>query len=551
MNGTRYEELCKHFTTISKMDRDQQEVYLTELRGQDVSLATDVQAMLENDAAANAANFLVSLDESAETHVWSDDHSKNNHSENVSTGSFQCPQKVNDYEIVETIGQGGMGIVLKARQPNADRFVALKMISSIASPHLLERFHIEVKAAARLEHSNIVPVYDVGESNGLPFFTMAFIEGQNLKDRLQNRPLDTRDAAQLLQTLAGAVAFAHERGVIHRDLKPANVLIDLTGKPWLTDFGLAKRMDVDDSNTMTGQILGTAAYISPEQINNRQAVSAATDVYGLGGILYECLTGKPPFQDDDVLKVFEKVQTQAPVSPRELNSKVDASLAAICLRCLEKDPGDRYASVDALASDLERYLNGEPPLVAPLSVANAVHRVLRHRTTSDELSSAPATRWLAFSTLLIHAFVFALIATNQHAGWLWLTIACGVVMCAGVSWRFHFSRYWALHPVERQSAIILWAVNLSFLTLLWIYGPGWTAPIELAWKVYPSLALINGVAIICHGAIYSGKLLLLGLIYFPLAGLLAAFPFWSPLTFGVATAIVLWIAERDMIDNDE
>lgn len=549
MEGARYREICSHFGKISKESRTQQEVYLSELRDQDTSLADDVLAMLDHDAAANDVDFLVSLDETVETHILMEGHGETVHREEVSNDTFQYPQKVNDYEIIEMIGQGGMGIVLKAMQPNADRLVALKMISSTVLPQVIERFHIEAKSAARLEHPHIVPVYDVGEYNGLPFFTMAYIDGQNLKETIHSQTMGNHAAAALLRTLAAAVSFAHERGILHRDLKPANVLIDSEGKPWLTDFGLAKRMDIDDSNTMTGQILGTASYISPEQLSDQFSVGAPTDVYGLGGILYECLTGKAPFQDADILKVFEKVRTQAPVPPRELNSEIDPSLEAICLRCLEKDPGNRYLSAEALASDLERYLNGEPPLVAPPSIASAVHRVLRHRTTSDELSSARATRWHAISSSLIHLAIFALIATNQHAGWLWLTITCGVLMCSKVSWRFHFSRYWTLHPVERQSVIIMLAVNLSFLTLLWIYGPGWTAPIELAWKTYPPLAIVYGVSIICHGAIYSGKLLLLGLIYFPLAGLLAANPYWSPLVFGAATAIVLWIAECDMIEN--
>ena len=461
--------------------------------------------------------------------------------------SIPLPKRVGHYEVVELIGEGGMGLVLKVKQPGAERHVALKMISTNVSDSMVSRFRAEMRAAARLEHPSIVPVYDVGEHNGLPFFTMACIDGKNLKQQIAEQPMDQRKAADLVRALASAIAFAHERGVIHRDLKPANVLIDTEGKPWLTDFGIAKRLDVDDGNTATGQILGTAAYMSPEQITNSGSVDAATDVYGLGAILYECLTGQVPFEGADILTVLSRVQTQAPRRPLDIHPEIDAGLEAICLRCLEKSPGDRYASAQALAEELDRFLRGEPPLVAPLSTLHSIKRVLGQRTIHERLFSAPVGLWNAAVNLIVHLLAFFLIINHQHPGWLWLTLGIGGIALAIVFWHYHYSRYWQLHPVERQSALVLMAVSVAFVTLLWMHLPRWHEPIEKFHGLYPPFALIMGMATMSHAATYSGKWMILGFVFCPLAIALWSFSDWSPLLFAVVGSTVLVIADRDIV----
>ncbi len=288
---------------------------------------------------------------------------------------------VGGYELLNEIASGGMGVVYLARQIKADRIVALKLIRSrIADRKEFERFQAEVKTAAKLDHPNIVPVYDVGEFNGEPFFTMKLVEGGTLAQKLARSPLASREAAELVRTVAGAIHFAHERKVIHRDLKPGNILLDINGEPLITDFGLAKVADNQSDLTKEGQAVGTPSYMPPEQaMGKRDSVNARSDVYAIGAVLYTCLTGRPPFQAASTMGTIMQLLTKDVVPPAQLNNEVNKDLETICLKCLEKDAVRRYDSALDLANDLGRYLSGQPILARPASAGERLWKwVLRH-----------------------------------------------------------------------------------------------------------------------------------------------------------------------------
>ena len=278
--------------------------------------------------------------------------------------------EIGDYEIVEVIGRGGMGVVYRARHRRLDRTVALKMLQAgdTADDVQLKRFQAEARAAANLDHPGIVPVYEVGEYGGRHFMSMALVEGTSLAEWTRDGPLPPEEAASLLKSIAEAVQFAHERGVVHRDIKPANILLDAAGRPRITDFGLAKNVLDDAGLTTTGQVLGTPAYMSPEQAAGREAGQAA-DVYSLGATLYFLLTGRPPFHAAGVMETLRQVAEQEPAPPRLLNPGIPRDLETICLKCLRKEPRRRYESAKELAGDLGRWLRREPIRARPVRPA--------------------------------------------------------------------------------------------------------------------------------------------------------------------------------------
>jgi serine/threonine-protein kinase len=267
------------------------------------------------------------------------------------------------YEIVEEIGRGGMGIVYKARQARLNRFVALKML--LTGPNVgaraRSRFRAEAAATARLQHPNIVQIFDIIEQFDQLFLSLEYIGGGSLARRLGGQPRDWKWSAETVRLLARAVQYAHERRIVHRDLKPGNILVTADGAPKITDFGLAKRIDDDPGSTKTGTVLGTPDYMAPEQADGRvHEVGPATDIYALGVILYEMLTGMPPYRGEAMARILDAVRFQAPRPPRELRPETPRDLEAICLKCLEKAPADRYGSAGALAADLGRFLSGQP-----------------------------------------------------------------------------------------------------------------------------------------------------------------------------------------------
>jgi tRNA A-37 threonylcarbamoyl transferase component Bud32 len=318
-----------------------------------------------------------------------------------------------DYELIEEIARGGMGIVYKARQVTLNRLVALKMILSgqLASESEVQRFRTEAEAAAQLDHPNIVPIYEVGEHEGQHYFSMKFVEGDNLAQTLAGKPMPAPRAAKLLATIARAVHYAHQRGILHRDIKPTNILIDPRGEPQLTDFGLARLVEKDSSLTQSLAILGSANYMSPEQASGHaRQLTTATDVYGLGAVLYETLTGRPPFQAETFVTTLRQVVERDPVSPGKViregalksqvanrRSQIDRDLETICLKCLNKDPLQRYGSAEALAVDLEHWLAREPIVARPISRTAKMWRWCRRKPALAVLAASTAILLLAIT----------------------------------------------------------------------------------------------------------------------------------------------------------
>ena len=293
-----------------------------------------------------------------------------------------------DYELLEEVARGGMGIVYKARQASLNRVVALKMVltGSFASAREVARFQAEAEAAANLDHPHIVPVYEVGEHEGQPYFSMKFVEGTSLATHPRG---DLRAEVRGLIVVAEAVHHAHRRGVLHRDLKPSNVLVDALGDRHVTDFGLAKRLaDSDRSLTEPGAVLGTPRYMAPEQAAGRKDLTVAADVYSLGVILYERLTGRPPFLGDNVLTLLRQVRETEPPRPSAIRPGLDRDLETVVLKCLDKDPTRRYPSAEALAEDLARWLEGRPIEARPVGQAERLARWCRRNPIVSGLAAS-------------------------------------------------------------------------------------------------------------------------------------------------------------------
>jgi WD40 repeat protein/predicted Ser/Thr protein kinase len=300
-------------------------------------------------------------------------------------------QRFGNYELLEKIGQGGMGVVYRARQINLDRIVAVKLLpfSQFTSEEAVQRFQAEASAAAGLQHPNIVAIHEVGSHEGQHYFSMDFIEGRTLAEVVREKPLPAKRAAAYLKTIAEAVHYAHQHGILHRDLKPSNILIDASDQPRITDFGLAKRLTVDSDLTLTGQVLGSPNFMAPEQAEGRtQAIGPATEVYSMGALLYHLLTRQPPFQADTLTTLLKQVIETEPVPPRLLNPGVPLELETICLKCLEKEASRRYPTAQELADELGRFLEDKPIQARPVSVADRAWKWCRRRPAMAGMGAA-------------------------------------------------------------------------------------------------------------------------------------------------------------------
>ena len=302
-----------------------------------------------------------------------------------------------DYELIEKIGQGGMGVIYRARQQKLNRIVAVKMIRAgkLAAPADIQRFQSEAEAIGRLEHPQIVPIYEVDQVEGIHFFSMAFVDGEDLAQKLRQGPLPQRQAAQLVCEIALAIHYAHQQGIIHRDLKPANILLTRDGQIRVTDFGLAKLQDAEHGQTVTGDVVGTPGYMSPEQAaGQRASVGTASDIYSLGAILYSLLTGRPPFHAATMVDTLLQVINDSPVSPRQVNPALDRDLETICLKCLEKTASRRYPTAQDLSDELQRFIDGHPIEARPVGVLS---RVWRWSCRRPKLAAA----WSTVAALLL------------------------------------------------------------------------------------------------------------------------------------------------------
>jgi WD40 repeat protein len=320
------------------------------------------------------------------------------------------PRYLGEYEVLDELARGGMGIIYRARQVKLNRLVALKLIRDalIAGPSEIRRFLAEAEAVAQLDHPNIVPIYEVGQVDDQPYFSMKLVEGRNLSKHVRRLSADRKAAARLMVKVARAVHYAHQRAILHRDIKPSNILVGDDGEPYVTDFGLAKRLgpSAPRFETQTGTLIGTPAYMSPEQAHGRtRALSTASDVYSLGATLYEILTGRPPFVDESVPDLLRKVVELDPVRPRSITPDLELDLETICLKCLEKDPERRYRSAEALADDLDRWLEGRPIIARPVLAAERLVKWARRRPALASLTA-----------LLLVVFV-ALVVVGMSSAW--------------------------------------------------------------------------------------------------------------------------------------
>ena len=453
-----------------------------------------------------------------------------------SVSMLPLPCRFGDYELLQELGRGGMGVVFRAEQISLHREVAVKMIlrGQLASQADHDRFRSEAEAAARLDHPGIVPVYEVGEVDGRPYFSMKYIEGQTLAERLALGPLPPREAARILLDVARAIHFAHERGVLHRDLKPSNILIDREGRAHVTDFGLAKQIGELASLTKTGAVLGTPAYMAPEQAAGaRGQVGRASDVYSLGVILYHMLTGRPPFQAASPVDMVLMVLEQDPVPPRLLNPKADRDLEMISLRCLQKPTDLRYPTAGALADDLEAYLH-------------------------DERISARSGQFMQVVTWWLRETHHATVLENWGLLWMWHSLALLVVCSltnglylAGIKDRLAYfllwtaglgtwaAVFWALRRrmgpvtfVERQIAH-LWASSMIGIAML--FPLEWWLELPVL-TLSPVLGIINGMVFLAKAGILSGAFYVQALLMFATAGLMAVFPAQAHFIFGIASA---------------
>ena len=452
------------------------------------------------------------------------------------SGTIALPARFGDYELLQEIGRGGMGVVYRAQQASLGREVAVKMIlrGQLASQADRERFEAEAQAAARLDHPGIVPVYEVGEIDGRQYFSMKHVRGTTLAQRLAEGPLAPREAAAMLAKVARAIHFAHLRGVLHRDLKPSNILLDEQGEPHVTDFGLAKQITGAETITKTGAVLGTPAYMAPEQAaGQRGAVGPRSDVYSLGVILYHMLTGRPPFQAASPGEMVLLVLEQDPVPPRMLNPKADRDLEMICLRCLQKPADLRYASAAGLADDLEAYLNDESIAARSGRFGQILAGMMRETHHAAVLENW-GLLWMWHSLALL----VACFATNildllgdedrMHYFLLW---TAGLGAWAAVFWILR-RRMGPVTFVERQIAH-LWAGSMVAIALLF--------PLE-AWldlpplKLSPVLGIVTGMVFLAKAGILSGEFYVWAVALFATAGLMALFPHYAHFIFGVVSA---------------
>ncbi len=458
------------------------------------------------------------------------------------------PREFGDFELQEEIGRGGMGVVYRAWQKSLRRAVALKMIlrGEHATPADLARFQTEAEAAAHLDHPNIVPVYAAGEYDGQAFFAMRHVEGETLTALLSRGPLRGRDAAGLLATISRAVHFAHERGILHRDLKPSNILLDRQGVPHVTDFGLAKRVRTEEGAaaglTHSGVIVGTPAYTAPEQVSGRRGTpSPASDVYSLGVILYEMLTGRPPFQAPTPFDTLLLVLDQDPIRPGLLNPKVDPDLELICLKCIQKEPELRYVSAAALAADLEAYLHGEQLSVRRTrlrDVAKFFPRLLRPTHHAVVLENW-GKLWMGHSVMI---FVQCFITTMMHWGgvdnpiWYLLLWGGGLVIWATVFWNWR-KRAGPVLFIERQVAHV-WGAAIAGTICVFVLEMLLGRPVL---SLAPMLAVIAGMTFVVKAGMLTGAFYVQAASQFLCAPLMTRWPDYGILLFGAVTAVGFFV----------
>ncbi|MFM8273302.1 MAG: serine/threonine-protein kinase [Gemmata sp.] len=474
------------------------------------------------------------------------------------------PRPFGDFELLEEVGRGGMGVVYRARQRSLSRTVALKMVreAHLANDTDRERFRTEAEAAARLKHPNIVTVYEVGTANGQAYLCMEFVGGQTLAEKVRaNGPLPPREAAHLVGVIARAVEHAHEQGILHRDLKPRNILLSSAegGRrkaeedsgsdsalglppspfdPKVSDFGLAKKIDGAASITKTGAVVGTPSYMAPEQAAGRKELTPAADVYALGAVLYELLTGRPPFQASHPVDTLLLVLEQEPVPPRTLNPTVDRELELICLKCLQKPVELRYRTAGELAADLEAYTAGRPVAAAPSGLRFFVARLFRETHHADVLENW-GKLWMWHSAMILLLCLLTQVmkwsGLNSHL-WYMGFWSVGLVAWGAVLWHLRKAAGPVLF-VERQIAHA-WAAGVcASVAMFWIEWLGDLKALTLS----PAVAVAAGMVMVFKAGILSGRFYGWAALNFAAAVVMPLVPEANVLLFGAVSALSFFV----------
>jgi len=456
-------------------------------------------------------------------------------------GVMTLPVTFGDYELLEEVGRGGMGVVYRAFQNSLGRTVAIKMLlrRDLATPGDLARFRSEAEAAAQLDHPGIVSIFEVGEYEGHPFYSMQFVEGTTLAKRLLQGPLPARKAAALLAKVADAVHMAHARGVLHRDLKPSNILIDSDGKPHVSDFGLAKRLEADVSVTHTGAILGTPCYMSPEQAaGSRGDVGPTSDVWSLGAILYQMLIGRPPFQASSPMDTLLAVLESDPPLPRSIDRQVDRDLEMIALKTLQKPQELRYATAADLAADLRAFLAGEPVAARHGGLADIVARLFRETHHAVVLENW-GLLWMWHSVVIL-----ALCVTTDLLAWEGVTTrwpylvlwAGGLALWAPIFWALRH-RTGPVTAVERQIAHVWGGSVIASVMLFWVEALLELPVLELS----PVLALLAGLVFFAKAGILSGAFYIQAAVLFATALVMCVSGPFAHIIFGVVSGVCFFV----------
>lgn len=454
---------------------------------------------------------------------------------------LELPVTIGDYELVEELGRGGMGVVFRARQLSLDREVAVKMIlrGRLASESDLKRFLAEASATARLQHANIVPVYDVGDFDGRPFFSMQLIHGETLMERLAQGPLPEREAARIVAHSARAIAYAHRQGILHRDVKPSNILIDHRGKPHVTDFGLAKEGTEDTTLTRSGMMVGTPAYMSPEQASGSRAnVGPASDIYSLGCVLYHALTGRPPLIADSPVELMLMILEQDPPLPRALRPGLDRDLEMIVVRCLQKPVDLRYETADELADDLEAFLNDEPVAASSGRVGQVVARMFRETHHAAVLENW-GLLWMWHSLALLIAcgatWLLEWYEVKNRIAYAGLWTA-GLGAWATVFWMLRHRRG-PVTFIERQVAHV-WAASIIGIGML--FPLEWWLDLEVL-TLSPLLGVLAAMVFLIKAGMFSGAFYFQALALLATSVVMAVYPSCDHLVFGVVAAACFFI----------
>lgn len=452
------------------------------------------------------------------------------------------------YQIVSELGRGGMGVVYRARQLSADRDVALKMIRAgdRAEAEYLLRFRAETSAVTRLQHPQIVAIYDVGEHEGQPYFSMEFCGRGSLAAAVRGTVWGHREAAEMLRKIARGVGAAHAVGIVHRDLKPQNILLTADEEPKVSDFGLAKQLVQTDQPGLTesGAVLGTPAYMAPEQaFGSSKTVGCAADIYSLGAILYELLTGRPPFVGPSTMDIMVQVVTEEPLRLRQLRKDVPRDLEQICLKCLEKDPRRRYATADALAEDLSRYLAGDPVSITPGGIFNRLTGALDRVQLQERFASYSAILTALAPVMLLPEIAVTLIC--------WFNLPGPLVLLAQVARVLGFLAVFAIYrkdqllpqnAAERQ----LWTLWCGYIVCCIQAGLStrvalgvWETSLEP--QIYIPIGCLTALAFFVLSSTFWGQSTFIGLLFLGVTMLMACDLRFAPLEFGVTWAIVLLI----------